>query len=250
LGSICREWCRGQHSNLHALSDIEWQESTEDHAAPMANRNQTFFKNKGINGRNLWTLITVPICLAVAALMTTKDLSRADEISSMIQFSVRCSVPWLYLAFAASSFRVLFPGPFSLWVLRNRRILGLCFASGMAWQLFFIVWMVAGHWSYYIEEVYLFADIANQIPGYLILFAMTATSFRKGRGWISPRQWKFLHKGGIYFLWGTVWVTYWYEIAYYNDRQFIDYIYFWAGLLAFGSRVVAFIKPRWVRATA
>ena len=77
------------------------------------------------------------------------------------------------------------------------------------------------------------------MPGYLALFAMTLTSFRRGRRLISPRQWKWLHKGSIYFLWATVWVTYWYELYYYDDRQPIDYIYYWAGLLAYGLRVVA-----------
>jgi hypothetical protein len=41
------------------------------------------------------------------------------------------------MAFAASSIRVLFPGPFSLWLLRNRKIFGLGLivaASGLAWQ--------------------------------------------------------------------------------------------------------------------
>jgi len=66
----------------------------------MVNKNQTFFNQKVLNGWNLWALISLPISLAVVVMMTTKDLSRPDDISSMIQFSVRCSVPWLYLAFA------------------------------------------------------------------------------------------------------------------------------------------------------
>lgn len=210
----------------------------------MATTNQSFFKNQVINGRSLWALITVPTSLAVLALLATKDRSDPDQISDMIQFSVRCSVPWLYLAFATSSVRVLFPGAFSLWALRNRTNIGLCFASGMAWQLLFILWMVLGHFPYYLEEVYLFEDVINQIPGYLILFAMTLTSFKKWRKLIGPRAWKILHKGGIYFLWATVCSTYWYELYYYDDIQPVDYLYFWAGVLAFGLRVAAWVKPR------
>jgi hypothetical protein len=209
--------------------------------------NHTFFKRKAFNGWRLWALITVPMSLAVMAMMTAKDLSRPTEVSSMIQFSVRCSVPWLYLAFAASSLKILLPGPFSLWALRNRRNLGLCFASGMGWQLFFIIWMMTGYWSYYVEDVYLFSDIVVQVPGYLFLFAMTLTSFRGPRRRINPRHWKWLHKIGIYFLWATVWTTYWYELYYYDDRQLIDYIYYWAGLLAYVSRVAAWSKLRWAR---
>jgi len=217
------------------------------HTGRVAGTNQTIFKKKALNDWSLWTLITVPITLTVIAVMTTKDLSRPQDISSMIQFSVRCSVPWLYLAFSASSLRALFPGAFGLWALRNRRILGLCFAAGMAWQLFFIIWMLTGHWSYYLEEAYALSDLATQVPGYLILFAMTLTSFRRWRTRISPRQWMLLHKGGIYFLWATVWTTYWYELYYYNDRQIIDYIYYWTGLLAYGLRVAAWGKVRRAR---
>jgi sulfoxide reductase heme-binding subunit YedZ len=208
---------------------------------------KTFFKNDFLNGWKLWTLISASISVAVTATLVTKEPFRAMDVSSMIQLSVRLSVPWLYLAFAASSLRSLLPGSFSLWVLRNRRIFGLCFAAGMAWQLFFIIWLLAGHWSYYWDDVYLFEDIAVRVPGYLFLFAMTLTSFPRQRRWISPRQWKWLHKGGIYFLWGTVWSTYWYELYYYEDRQLIDYIYYWSGLLAFGSRVAAWSKAHWAR---
>ncbi len=213
----------------------------------MADTQRALFKAGILNDSKLWALISLPISLAVITVTTTKDLTDAEEVSSMIQFSVRCSVPWLYLAFAASSLKILFPGPFGLWALRNRRIFGLCFAAGMAWQLFFIFWLLGGHWSYYRDEVYLVEDIAIQVPGYLFLFAMTLTSFRRPRRSISPRQWKWLHKSGIYFLWGTVWSTYWYELYYYEDRQLIDYIYYWAGLIALGSRVIAWNKLRWTR---
>lgn len=216
----------------------------------MANKNQTFFMKKALNGWNLWALISVPISLAIVAMITTRDLSRPDDISSMIQFSVRCSVPWLYLAFAASSLKILLPGPFSRWLLRNRKNIGLCFAAGMAWQAFFILWMVGGYFSYYVEDVYLLEDLVIQVPAYMFLIAMTLTSFRRWSSRISPRQWKLLHKSGIYFIWVTVWTTYWYELYYYDDIQLIDYIYYWAGLLAYGLRVVAWSKTRWVRRAA
>lgn len=134
--------------------------------------------------------------------------------------------------------------------MRNRKNIGLCFAAGMAWQLFFILWMVGGYFSYYTEDVYLLEDVLIQVPAYMFLFAMTLTSFRRWRSRISPRQWKLLHKSGIYFIWATVWTTYWYELYYYDDIQFIDYIYYWTGLLAYGLRVVAWSKKRWMRRSA
>lgn len=198
-----------------------------------------------LNGGKLWAIVSASTSVAVLATMATVELSRPQDVSNLIQLSVRCSVPWLYLAFAASSSRILFPGALSRWALRNRRVFGLCFAAGMFWQLFFIVWLVAGHWTYYRGEVYAFGDIVFQVPGYVLLTAMTLTSFRGPRRWISSRQWKWLHKVGIYFLWFTVWDTYRYELYYYDDIQLIDYVYFWIGLLAFGTRVLAWGKVRW-----
>jgi sulfoxide reductase heme-binding subunit YedZ len=176
--------------------------------------------------------------------MTRVDLSRGEEISSLIQLSVRCSVPWLYLAFVASSLHSLAPGALSLWLMRNRRIVGLCFAGGMAWQLTFILWLVIGFSGYYADEVYLLADIIVQVPGYFFLIAMTWTSFSPARRRLTAKQWRTLHKVSIYFLWGTVWSTYWYELYYYGDVQLIDYIYYWTGFLVWGLRLIAWSRAR------
>jgi len=201
-------------------------------------------KHKVLNGWSLFSLIAVPMSLGVLMAMATADLSSPAGISSLLQLSVRCSVPWLYVAFAASSLHMLLSNEFSRWLLVNRRIFGLCFAAGMAWQLMFILWMVTGHWNYYAEEVYLFVDVVVQIPGYVFLIAMAVTSFRPVRRKLSPKHWRTLHKIGIYVLWGTVWSTYWYELYYYEDIQVIDYVYYWAGFLAFALRIVAWGKKR------
>jgi len=197
-----------------------------------------------LNSWKLFALVVIPMSIAVALTMARVNLASPQGVSAMIQFSVRLAVPWLFIAFAASSLVVVFPGAINHWLLRNRRIFGLCFAAGMAWQLFFILWMMLGHWDYYLEEAYSFFDLAEQLPGYLILIAMTLSSFRFGRSKLSAIQWKLLHKGGIYFLWGVVWSTYWFELFYYDEVQIIDYAYYWAGFLAWGVRVLAWSKKR------
>ena len=50
-------------------------------------------KSKLLNDWSLFSLITVPISLAVVAAMATADLSSATGVSSLLQLSVRCSVP-------------------------------------------------------------------------------------------------------------------------------------------------------------
>ena len=204
----------------------------------------SMMRHKAVNGWTLFSIVVVPMCLAALLAMTAVDLSSSLGVSSMIQFSVRLAVPWLFIAFCASSLVAVFPGEFSRWVLRNRRMFGLCFATGMAWQLFFIVWLVVGHFDYYVEEAYDYLSLLEQVPGYVLLIAMTITSFRFGRSQLSPKQWKILHTGGIYFIWFVVWTTYWFELFYYDDIQFIDYLYYWAGFTAWASRMVAWTLKR------
>ena len=201
-------------------------------------------RHKAVNGWTLFSIVVVPMCLAALLAMTAVDLSSSLGVSSMIQFSVRLAVPWLFIAFCASSLVAIFPGEFSRWVLRNRRMFGLCFATGMAWQLFFIVWLVVGHFDYYMEEAYDYLSLLEQVPGYVLLIAMMITSFRFGRSKLSPKQWKILHTGGIYFIWFVVWTTYWFELFYYDDIQFIDYLYYWAGFTAWAVRMAAWTSKR------
>ena len=201
--------------------------------------------NKAINEWNLYWLITIPVSIAMLIAMSGTDLSTGQGVSSMIRFSVRCSVPWLYLAFAASSIQSLFPGLLSRWLLRNRKYVGLCFATAMAWQLSFIVWLVTVHSDYYIEEVYVLRDVIEGVLGYTFLTAMVLTSFKFGRSRLTSRQWKLLHKSGIYFLWAYAFSVYWYALFYYEQPDWIDFAYYWGGFLAWGLRAAAWSKKRW-----
>lgn len=203
-------------------------------------------KSKIINGWNLFWLIATPISLVIMLNMLRVNLSSAEAISSMIQLSVRCAVPCLYLAFAASSLQVLFPGLFSRWLLRNRKIMGLCFAAAMAWQLIFILWLIGLHTEYYVSEVYVLSDVIEGTVGYIFIFAMVLTSFKFGRSRLTPKQWKLLHTGGIYWLWIYAWSVYWFNLFYYQGPAVpLDYIYYWGGFLAWGLRMVAWSKNRW-----
>ena len=77
---------------------------------------------------------------------------------------------------------------------------------------------------------------------------MTITSFKAGRSKLTAGQWRWLHKGGIYFLWAVVWSTYWFELYYYDDVQIIDSVYYWMGAAAWGLRVMAWSKKQRIKA--
>ncbi len=201
-------------------------------------------KSKHLNGWPLFYGIAGTISMAVIGYMPTQDLTVPRGVSEMIQCTVRLSVPFLFLAFAASSMAKLIPTAFCKWLMRNRRYFGLGFASGFAWQLFFILWLAIGHPDYFDEEVFTGVEdlIIYQLGPYTFLTAMTITSFHPVRRKMNQRAWKALHWVGIYWLWYVVELTYWYEVSDYEDRQIIDYIYVATGLLAYLLRVTARIR--------
>lgn len=205
-------------------------------------------KSKAVNGWYLFCLIAGPISIAMVAGMMRTELTSGPAVSSLIQLSVRCAVPWLYVAFTASSVQVLFPGSISLWLSRNRKYFGLSFAAAMAWQAFFILWMVTGYRDYYVNEVYVLRDAIEGVVGYLFLLAMTVTSFMPVRKHMTPTNWKRLHKSGIYFLWAYAFSVYWWSLFYYEDPVAIDYLYYWGGFLAMGLRIAAWGRKRRKRA--
>jgi len=204
----------------------------------------SILKHKAINEWRLFWLVSIPMCAVMVFAMMGVDLSSAAGVSHMIQFSVRWAVPFIFLVVATSSLQILFPGPFPSWLLRNRKYIGLCFAVAMAWQGLFIFIMSNFFAGYYYEEVFYLRDELEGSTGYLFLTAMVVTSFRFGRKHLSPKQWKLLHKSGLYFLWAYPFSVYWWNLSYYPDPEPIDYVFYWGGFLAFALRIAAWSKRR------
>ena len=200
--------------------------------------------NKAINQWRLFWLLSIPMSIIMVIAIMGTDMSTGPGISTMIQFSVRWAVPLIYLVVAASSVQVLFPGPFPMWWLRNRKYIGLCFAVAMAWQGMFIFLMSNLFRDYYFEDVYLLRDELEGSIGYIFLAAMVVTSFHFGRKYLSSKQWKLLHKSGIYFLWAYPFSVYWWNLFYYENPLPIDYVFYWSGFLAFTLRIAAWSKKR------
>jgi DMSO/TMAO reductase YedYZ heme-binding membrane subunit len=205
---------------------------------------KAILKNKAINKWRLFWLISVPMSSAMVIAMMGVDLSTGPGVSSMIQFSVRWAVPFIYLVVAASAIQKLFPGPFPMWWLRNRKYIGMCFAVAMAWQGTFIFMMSFFFRDYYYEDIFLLRDELEGSIGYIFLAAMVLTSFHFGRKHLTQTQWKLLHRSGIYFLWAYPFSVYWWNLFYYENPLPIDYVFYWGGFLAFVARIAAWGKNR------
>ena len=205
---------------------------------------KALLKHKALNNWGLFCLVSIPISIVIYLEMLSADLSTGAGVSEMIAYSVRWAVPFIYLVVAASSARILFPGPFSNWWLRNRKYIGLCFAVAMAWQGLFIFIMSTVFRDYYIADVYYFRDELEGSIGYIFLTAMVLTSFQFARKRLDLKQWKLIQKGGIYFLWAYPFSVYWWNLYYYENPEAIDYIFYWGGFIAFVMRIAAWGKKR------
>ncbi|MCU0537873.1 MAG: hypothetical protein MUD14_28645 [Hydrococcus sp. Prado102] len=98
-------------------------------------------------------------------------------------------------AFVASSLRKLWSTPFSAWLLKNRRYLGVSMAVSHTYHAIalFGLWLVTSGAAPKIEPLGTF--------GYMLLIAMTVTSFDRPAAWLGKRRWKILHVTGMHFLW-------------------------------------------------
>ena len=201
-------------------------------------------KTKAINGWKLFWLISAPISIVMLVTMMGVDLSTGQGVSTMIGFSVKWAVPFIFLIVATSSLQVLFPGPIPQWLLRNRKYFGLCFAVAMAWQGLFIFMMSVFFRDYYYEDIYLLRDELEGSVGYIFLAAMVVTSFPFGRKHLTQRQWKTLHRSGLYFLWAYPFSVYWWSTSSYAGPHAIDYFFYWSGFVAFALRIAAWSKRR------
>ncbi|MCS5650892.1 MAG: hypothetical protein NZ820_16355, partial [Dehalococcoidia bacterium] len=110
---------------------------------------KAILKNKAINKWRLFWLVSIPMSIVMVIAMMGADMSTGPGVSTMIQFSVRWAVPFIFLVVAISSVQILFPGPFPMWLLRNRKYIGMCFAVAMAWQGLFIFIMSNFFREYY-----------------------------------------------------------------------------------------------------
>lgn len=140
----------------------------------------------------LATAVSVANCLA----LPHSDFRTASGRESIIQFSVRCALPFFLAAFTASSFVTLWPNRNTRWLMSNRRYFGLAFAFGMVWHLSFV-----GYSTFFFGNRLNATSLALDGIGLIFLLVMTLTSFRTVARHLSLANWRRVHKTGIYAIW-------------------------------------------------
>lgn len=112
-----------------------------------------------------------------------------------IRATARTSTILFLSAFVASSLHKLGSTPLSAWLFKNRRYLGISMAVSHTYHAIAIfgLWVVTSGAAPPLDPLGTF--------GYVLLIAMTVTSFKRPAAWLGKRGWKILHTTGMHFFW-------------------------------------------------
>lgn len=146
-------------------------------------------------GRKTWLIaVATGGALAICAAAALIPASFKDQLSLATRLTARWSVLWFLAAFTARPLFEMVGGPCRE-MLRQRRYIGLGFASAHTIHGICFVWLIAA------------TDVTRPAitwivggTGYLLMWAMAATSNDAALRALG-RNWKRLHTLGMWWLW-------------------------------------------------
>ena len=203
----------------------------------------SLLRHQCLNGWPLLYLVAGLTFAVICVGLVVIGVSTPEATVTMIRSSVQFASPWIFLAFVARPLVQLYPSDFSHWLLRNRRYIGLSFAAGFAWQAVFIAVLLALYPDYYWQVLHNTADLVLRMLSYLLLLALTITSFYPVRRAMRPRSWRVLHLVGVWYFLAAIWVSYAAGLLS-GDTRIIAIVYVIAGLIALTVRLAAYLKNR------
>jgi sulfoxide reductase heme-binding subunit YedZ len=203
----------------------------------------SLLQHRMLNGWPLFFLIAALTFAGMMAGLTLIGVSTPEAVVKLIILSVQFASPWIFVAFVTSPLVQLFPGSVPKWLARNRRYAGLSFAAGFGWQAVFIAVLLTMYPSYYWEELHNASDLLGRVASYILLVALTVTSFFPVRRKMRREHWRWLHLVGIWYFWVAIWASY-APAALSSDAKAIHIVYTVLGLLVLGLRIVAYQKTR------
>jgi sulfoxide reductase heme-binding subunit YedZ len=151
-----------------------------------------------MNGWRLTGLLSL-LLLAMATTFLTQHPD-VEGLRLVIRATARTSLVLFALAFSASALAQLVASDATRWQRRNRRYLGVSFAVSHAIHLAALVALVQ-------TDSALFWTLTNPAnivlagAAYLLIAAMTATSFDRTAAWLGARRWRLLHLVGGWYIW-------------------------------------------------
>ena len=144
-----------------------------------------------------WQLVkwsTISIAVVFGLILLANGINEAS-FRIAIRFTARSSCVLFLLAFTASSWRRVRSTPFSNWLVKNRRYLGLSMAISHGFHALAIVGVAI------LTAENMVRDNHDANLGYLFIILMAITSFERPASLLGRRGWKILHTTGMYYLW-------------------------------------------------
>ena len=155
-------------------------------------------RNRWIEGWILVLWAALGVGLMVGAIFAASGAADLDTVKRGLRATARTSVALFLVTFAASSLRRLWPHRATRWLLRNRRYLGVSFAVSHFIHLGLIASL-----AHFTPERFTGnpLGLAPGFTAYLLLAAMTATSFDRTAAWLGKLWWRRLHLAGSWWIW-------------------------------------------------
>lgn len=149
-----------------------------------------------------WRILAgVAMALTAAILVILLLESDTEEaLHRVLRITATLSTLLFVSAFSASGLQTLFHRPWSAWMLRNRRYVGVSFALSHLTHLAFILLLVRYYPHPFVDKLNSVTIIGGSLAYVFILF-MTITSFDATRQFIGETAWKALHLIGSYYIW-------------------------------------------------
>jgi sulfoxide reductase heme-binding subunit YedZ len=147
-----------------------------------------------------WRVFGLLAALETALFASGLAAFGTDEagLRALVRSTVRVSFVVFAFVYAAAPLRRLYPTPATRWLLRNRRFVGVSFAWAHGLHGLAII-LLAQRLGDAFE-----VDAATALGGglaYVLIGAMTLTSFDRTARWLGPHRWALLHRAGLHWLW-------------------------------------------------
>jgi len=192
------------------------------------------------NSKNLAVFFLALSGVAVPTfVILAPDAMDESNLGLALRVTARLAFVIYILVFVTRPLRQVMPTPLTNALFRNRRYVGISFAAVMTMHLALISWLLL----YVVDEGRSLTSLTPGIVTYMLISLMLVTSFDAPARVLGPKNWRRLHKAGLYWI-GTI-----FAITLVPD--IIDYpsdpVYLAIGalmILAVIIRVAAFVKRK------
>ena len=167
-----------------------------------------------LEGPSLAISLSLIVAFWSLLLLVIESFSK-DSVNEMLTITVRMSFLYFIFAFSASSIKFFYKSPFSFWLLRNRRYIGIAF--GLSFIMHFLgIGLKA--WLYpdpFVEGLHFNRVVRGGLMlGTVVLLTLTSSDYvvRQVRPWL----WKSVHVIGSFYIFYRFWQNYYSFSKYYN----------------------------------